>query len=102
MEMTASPVYQSQLADEILLETSQIQQRADHGEFEIIGLNPKGNQLNRAFPPFITIVKLERVTVTVPSTVTTAYPVTASTDRVTLSISGCVPTDLPAAALHPC
>lgn len=101
--MTASPVHeQSQLADEILLETSQIQERADHAEFEIIGLNPKGNQLNRAFPPFITIVKLDRVTVTVPSTVTTVYPVTASTDRVTLSISGCVPTDLPAAALNPC
>lgn len=100
MEITASPdlpMSYHHAEPEQLLEGS----RQNHDEFELIGLTSP-QMVNRAFPQLVTIVKLARVTVTVASTVTTAYPVAGPTDRVTLSIAGCVPTDLPKAAMNPC
>lgn len=99
MEVTAVPELRAgrESHEAAHLEASQFGQ--EHDEFQIYGLSPE-HMGNRAIPnlfgPPITIVKLARVTVTASQTVTSVFPVTAPTDRVTLTISGCVPNTPPA------
>lgn len=102
--MTAVPEMRSAPEEsDIHLEASQfLHHQGHHDEFEIIGLSPE-HMANRALPPLfgspITIVKLARVTVTATQTVTSVYPVSVPADRVTLTISGCVPASLPAGVI---
>lgn len=95
MEITASP--ELPLSDatqqDVIVETSLDN---EYQEYAIVGLDDISE---RASMPFfgkrITIVKLDRVTVTEVTTVTTAYPITNPNDRVTVGYLGCIPADAP-------
>ena len=94
--MTSSPQVNDQVKQEI--ETSQDVQH----EYEIVGL-PFSSCLLVPVPiPIfglgkrVTLIKYDRVTVTTTHLLTSAYPVQNHQDRVTLSIAGCFPSDLPA------
>lgn len=100
MEMTASPEMslREAIQQDVAVEASRA---GDYQEYEIVGLAPD-NFVDRGMPLFgnkVTIVKLDRVTVTASTTVTSAYP--NSNQRVTLAYYGCVPQDAPS-NLPPC
>lgn len=91
--MTAIPELNSREAFVRQVETSQFE-NAEH-EYEIHGVFPQFAERAFPFSNKITLVKLDRVTVTATQIVTSIFPFVGATDRVTLNIGGCVPTDLP-------
>lgn len=100
MEMTASP--ESSLREAIQQDVAVEASRADDfEEYQIVGLTSDHFNINQraAALPFknnrVTIVKLDKVTVTSGTVVTSTYPVTNPTDRVTLAYYGCIPNDAP-------
>ena len=91
--MTAIPDMNSREAFVREVETSQLE--TSEQEYEIHGVFPQFAERAFPFAQKITLVKLDRVTVTATQTVTSNFPIAGPTDRVTLAISGCVPTNLP-------
>lgn len=97
MDMTASPELslREAIQQDVAVEASRAE---EYHEYEIIGLMPH-HFAERALPFFgggrVTIVRVDPMTVTVSQTVTSKFPFDTPTDRVTLSYSGCVPTEVP-------
>lgn len=95
MEITASPELPltDAIQQAVIVETSLDD---EYQEYAILGLDDISE---RASMPFfgkrITIIKLDRVTVTQVTTVTTNYPTTSPNDRVTVGYLGCIPPDAP-------
>ena len=101
LEVTAIPEMslREAIQQDVAVEASHSE---DYQEYEIFGLTAD-HFADRAKKPLFsspfTIVKLDRVTVTASTTITSAYP--NSKDRVTLAYYGCVPQDAPS-NLPPC
>lgn len=100
MEMTASPELslREAIQQDVAVETSRAD---DFEEYEIVGLTSDHFNINQraAALPFmnnrVTIIKMDKVTVTLGTTVTSIYPNNNPTDRVTLAYYGCIPGDAP-------
>ncbi len=96
MEMTASPelTLSDEIQQEVILEASRDD---EYQEYAILGLEDFYSE--RASMPFfgkkMTIVKLDRVTVTDVTTITSTYPTQLPSDRVTVAYLGCIPKDAP-------
>lgn len=96
MEVTASPELslREAIQQDVAVEASRSD---DLDEYEIVGLTSDHFE-ERALPFMnnrVTIIKLDKATVTVKTTITSAYPTTNPDQRVTLAYSGCIPEDAP-------
>lgn len=95
MEMTASPelTLSDAIQQDVILEASRDD---DYQEYAIVGLDEFSE---RASLPFfgkkMTIVKLDRVTITDVKTITSVFPTKVPSDRVTVAYLGCIPKDAP-------
>ena len=95
MEVTASPelTLSDEIQQEVILEASRDE---EYQEYAIVGLDDFSE---RGSMPFfgkkMTIVKLDRVTVTNVKTITSTYPTQLPSDRVTVAYLGCIPKDAP-------
>lgn len=97
--MTASPelsMMREDMHQDVAVETSRSDDSTSFHEYELVGLTSEHLSNQRGlFGGRVTMVKLDKVTVTASVTVTATYPVVAPTDRVTIAYLGCVPTDAP-------
>jgi hypothetical protein len=97
MEVTASPelTLSDEIQPEVILEASR---HDEYQEYAIVGLENDFYSERASMPFFgkkMTIVRLDRVTVTDVKTVTSTYPTKLPSDRVTVAYLGCIPKDAP-------
>ena len=100
MDMTASPEASAPIQPEVVAVEASLAENNDYiSEYELVGLTADHFNTDRAMNIFnkklLTIIKLDKVTVTSSTVATVVYPVVNPSDRVTIAYYGCIPKDAP-------